>query len=101
MPSIGWYAPLMLVMLRIIQGFAVGGEWGGAALLAVESAPAGKKAFYSSGVQVGYGVALVLATGIMLVLSKSLEQRRRSCPGAGGCPSCSASCWSASRCGSG
>ena len=71
--SIGWYAPLMLVILRIIQGAAVGGEWGGAALLAVESAPVGKKAFYSSGVQMGYGVALVLVTGIILILSKGLS----------------------------
>jgi len=71
--SIGWYAPLGLVVLRAIQGFAVGGEWGGAALMAVESAPKGKKAFYSSGVQVGYGVGLVLATGIVSILSHSLS----------------------------
>ncbi len=71
--SIGWYPPLGLVTLRAIQGFAVGGEWGGAALLAVESAPSGKKAFYSSGVQVGYGVGLVLATGIVSILSHSLS----------------------------
>ncbi len=37
--SIGWWAPVLLVLLRAIQGFAVGGEWGGAALMAVESAP--------------------------------------------------------------
>ncbi|SMB87617.1 MFS transporter, MHS family, shikimate and dehydroshikimate transport protein [Pasteurella testudinis DSM 23072] len=61
--AIGWAAPVLLVVLRAIQGFAVGGEWGGAALMAVESAPPGKKAFYSSGVQVGYGVGLMLATG--------------------------------------
>lgn len=61
--SIGWWAPVLLVTLRAIQGFAVGGEWGGAALMAVENAPQGKKAFYSSGVQIGYGVGLVLATG--------------------------------------
>jgi MHS family shikimate/dehydroshikimate transporter-like MFS transporter len=67
--SIGWYAPLLLVILRILQGAAVGGEWGGAALMAVESAPAGKKAFYSSGVQVGFGVALIIVTGIMSGLS--------------------------------
>ena len=71
--SIGWWAGALLVLLRIVQGMAVGGEWGGAALMAVESAPVGKKAFYSSGVQVGYGVALVLTTGIMLVLSKTLS----------------------------
>lgn len=73
--SIGWYAPLALVTLRALQGFAVGGEWGGAALMAVESAPAGKKAFYSSGVQVGYGVGLVLATGIVAILTHTLDNR--------------------------
>ncbi|EPN9380851.1 shikimate transporter [Cronobacter malonaticus] len=67
--TIGWWAPVLLVTLRAIQGFAVGGEWGGAALLAVESAPAGKKAFYSSGVQVGYGVGLLLATGLVSLIS--------------------------------
>ena len=71
--SIGWYAPLALVILRALQGFAVGGEWGGAALMAVESAPAGKKAFYSCGVQVGYGVGLVLATGIVSILTHALD----------------------------
>lgn len=70
--SIGWYAPLALVVLRALQGFAVGGEWGGAALMAVESAPEGKKAFYSSGVQVGYGVGLVLATGAVSTLTHTL-----------------------------
>lgn len=72
--SIGWWAPVLLVLFRAIQGFAVGGEWGGAALMAVESAPAGKKAFYSSGVQVGYGVGLVLATGIVALLSHGLGE---------------------------
>lgn len=62
--AIGWWAPVLLVTLRAIQGFAVGGEWGGAALLSVESAPENKKAFYSSGVQVGYGVGLLLSTGL-------------------------------------
>src|SRR5450830_1441494 len=71
--AIGWYAPLALVVLRAVQGFAVGGEWGGAALMAVESAPKGKKAFYSSGVQVGYGVGLVLATGIVSILTHTLD----------------------------
>lgn len=67
--QIGWWAPVMLVTLRAIQGFAVGGEWGGAALLAVESAPKHKKAFYSSGVQVGYGVGLLLSTGLVSLIS--------------------------------
>ncbi|RJT47524.1 shikimate transporter [Rahnella woolbedingensis] len=67
--TIGWWAPALLVTLRAIQGFAVGGEWGGAALLAVESAPSGKKAFYSSGIQMGYGVGLLLATGLVSLIS--------------------------------
>jgi len=71
--TIGWLAPVLLVTLRAIQGFAVGGEWGGAALMAVESAPEKKKAFYSSGVQVGYGVGLVLATGLVALISRSMD----------------------------
>ncbi len=67
--AIGWWAPVLLVTLRAVQGFAVGGEWGGAALLSVENAPARKKAFYSSGVQVGYGVGLLLSTGLVSLIS--------------------------------
>ncbi|WP_449769348.1 shikimate transporter [Klebsiella pneumoniae] len=67
--QIGWWAPVLLVFLRAVQGFAVGGEWGGAALLSVENAPLGKKAFYSSGVQVGYGVGLLLSTGLVSLIS--------------------------------
>jgi hypothetical protein len=47
--QIGWWAPVLLVTLRAIQGFAVGGEWGGAALLAVESAPKNKKPSTAAG----------------------------------------------------
>src|SRR5471030_1672836 len=71
--SIGWWAPVLLIALRAVQGFAVGGEWGGAALMAVESAPEKKKAFYSSGVQVGYGVGLVLSTGLVSIISHSMD----------------------------
>lgn len=72
--TIGWWAPVLLVAMRALQGFAVGGEWGGAALMAVESAPQKHKAFYSSGVQVGYGVGLVLATGIVSILNHTLGE---------------------------
>ncbi len=60
--QIGWWSPVLLTLLRSVQGFAVGGEWGGAALLAVRHAPAGRRAFYSSGVQIGYAVGLVTAS---------------------------------------
>ena len=46
--QIGYWAPALLVLMRIIQGLAVGGEWGGAVLMAVEHAPAGKKGFFGS-----------------------------------------------------
>src|SRR5258705_9300577 len=71
--TIGWWAPVLLVILRATQGFAVGGEWGGAALMACESAPEKKKAFYSSGVQVGYGVGLILSTGLVSIISRSMD----------------------------
>ncbi|PLO72738.1 MFS transporter [Klebsiella pneumoniae] len=66
---VGLWAPALLITLRIIQGMGIGGEWGGAALLSVENAPQGKKAFYSSGVQVGYGVGLLLSTGLVSLIS--------------------------------
>ena len=73
---IGWYAPLLLVLLRAIQGFAVGGEWGGATLLAVEHAPKNKAAFYSCGVQVGYGVGLLLVTGLITLISHLTSEQQ-------------------------
>ena len=72
--QIGWWAPVLLVTLRAIQGFAVGGEWGGATLMAVESAPEKKKALYSSGVQIGYGVGLMLASGSVSLIIYTLGQ---------------------------
>ncbi|MDF2573733.1 MAG: transporter, partial [Agromyces sp.] len=45
---VGWLAPLLLVILRIAQGFALGGEWSGAALVATENAPKGKRAWYGT-----------------------------------------------------
>jgi MHS family shikimate/dehydroshikimate transporter-like MFS transporter len=72
--SIGWWAPLALVLLRAVQGFAVGGEWGGAALMAVENAPPKLRAFFSSGVQVGYSVGLIMATGVVGLLQHWLGE---------------------------
>ncbi|MER6162771.1 shikimate transporter [Streptomyces sp. NPDC001868] len=65
----GIWAPVLLVVLRAAQGFAVGGEWGGAALMAVENAPRKWRSLYSSGVQVGASVGLLLATLITKVMS--------------------------------
>lgn len=66
--TIGVAAPLLLMVLRFIQGFALGGEWGGAVLLVVEHAPRGRKAFLGSFPQVGLALGLTLSTLIFLPL---------------------------------
>ncbi|PBC51632.1 MFS transporter [Rhodococcus sp. ACPA1] len=60
--AIGIAAPILLVSLRAVQGIAVGGEWGGAALMAVENAPKNKRNFLASGVQIGSFLGLLLGT---------------------------------------
>lgn len=60
--QIGYWAPALLVLMRIIQGLAVGGEWGGAVLMAVEHAPAGKKGFFGSLPQTGVAPGLILSS---------------------------------------
>jgi MFS family permease len=64
----GWWAPLLLCVLRFGQGFGLGGEWGGAALLAVENAPEGKKARYGMFPQLGAPVGFILSNGLFLIL---------------------------------
>src|SRR5947208_8888924 len=62
--QIGFWAAIALVALRIVQGFGVGGEWGGAVLMAVEHAPAGSRGFYGSWPQIGVPAGLLLSTGV-------------------------------------
>ncbi|KRA26025.1 MFS transporter [Microbacterium sp. Root61] len=62
--AIGIAAPLMLVLLRILQGLSTGGEWGGAALMAVEHAPAKRRGFFGAFPQLGAAAGLLLATGV-------------------------------------
>ena len=71
--AIGVWAPVLLVALRVAQGFGVGGEWGGAVLMAVEHAPAGKRGFYGSWPQVGVPVGLLLSTGVFSLVSRLPE----------------------------
>jgi MFS family permease len=71
--SIGVAAPVLLVVLRILQGLAVGGEWGGAVLLAVENAPTGKRAQFGSVPQIGLGLGLALGTGVFAILGQALD----------------------------
>ncbi|MBB5431442.1 MFS transporter [Nocardiopsis composta] len=65
----GFIAPLLLVALRFIQGIAVGGEWGGAVLMAVEHAPEGRKTFFGSFAQLGNPAGALLASGSFTLIS--------------------------------
>ncbi|MCB8880987.1 MHS family MFS transporter [Acidisoma cellulosilytica] len=64
----GFLAPLLLCLLRLGQGIGLGGEWGGAALLATESAPAGKRAWYGMFPQLGPSIGFLLSNGLFLLL---------------------------------
>lgn len=66
--AIGVTAPILLVVLRLAQGIAVGGEWGGAVLMAVEYAPRGRRGFYGSMPQIGLAIGLALSTGVFALL---------------------------------
>ncbi|WP_267414786.1 MFS transporter, partial [Sphingomonas sp. GC_Shp_4] len=66
--SAGWAAPVALCLLRFGQGFGLGGEWGGAALLAVENAPPGWRARYGMAPQLGAPVGFIAANGLFLLL---------------------------------
>lgn len=66
--AIGLAAPLLLVLLRLAQGFAVGGEWAGSVLLGAESAPPDRRGYYGMFTQLGLGTALVLANLVFLLV---------------------------------
>ncbi|MFD1396722.1 MFS transporter [Kroppenstedtia eburnea] len=72
--SIGIGAPLLLSLLRLIQGFAVGGEWGAAVVMTVEHAPPGKRGFYGSFPQLGVPVGLLLSTLVFSLFSNQLSE---------------------------
>ncbi|QNP75999.1 MHS family MFS transporter [Streptomyces roseirectus] len=72
--AIGVAAPVLLLVLRFLQGLGLGGEWGGAVLLTAEHAPAGRRALWASFPQVGPAVGFVLANGVMLGLSAGLSE---------------------------
>jgi len=71
--SIGYWAAFLLVVMRFLQGIAVGGEWGGAVLMAVEHAPAGKKGFFGSLPQAGVAPGLILSSLAMAAVAKLPE----------------------------
>ncbi|KDA06463.1 MFS transporter [Microbacterium sp. CH12i] len=66
---IGVGAPIMLVLLRILQGISAGGEWGGAVLMAVEHAPKHKRGIFGASPQIGVPLGLLLASGVMAIMT--------------------------------
>ncbi len=74
--SIGIVAPLLLMLCRFGQGLGLGGEWGGAVLLAIENAPPGKRAWYGMFPQLGAPIGLLLSGGTFLLLSDLLTEKQ-------------------------
>lgn len=72
--TIGVLAPVLLVVLRLCQGLAVGGQWGGAVLIATENAPRNRRGLYGSFAQLGNPAGIVLSTLVFLVVSASMSQ---------------------------
>ncbi len=70
--AIGWVAPSLLCLLRFGQGLGLGGEWGGAALLAIENAPIGWRARYGMFPQLGAPIGFIAANGLFIILSLAL-----------------------------
>ncbi len=73
--QIGVMAPILLVALRLVQGFALGGEWGGATLMAFEHAPEENRTFYASWPQLGVPVGLVLSTAVFALFAALPERQ--------------------------
>lgn len=67
--SIGYWSPALLILLRVIQGFALGGEWGGAALMSVEHAPEGRRGLFGATMQMGVPAGLLVSTGAFALVS--------------------------------
>ncbi|UVI37966.1 MHS family MFS transporter [Brevibacterium spongiae] len=72
--TIGMLAPVLLVLLRVVQGFAVGGEWGGAVLLVAEHAPNKERGFWASFPQSGVPLGNLLATAVLFILTATLTE---------------------------
>ena len=72
--QIGVWAPILLIILRIAQGFSAGGEWGGAALMAVEHAPKSKRGVFGAYPQIGVPVGMILATGLLFILNSNMSR---------------------------
>jgi MFS family permease len=69
--SIGWLAPILVLILRLLQGLALGGEYGGAATYVAEHAPAGQRGFWTSWIQTTATLGLFLALGVIILIRSS------------------------------
>lgn len=74
--QIGWVAALLLLIMRLAQGFALGGEWSGAALVATENAPKGKRAWYGTFPQLGAPLGFIIANLLFLSINWLLPTPR-------------------------
>jgi metabolite-proton symporter len=74
--SIGVAAPIMLVVLRLLQGLSAGGEWGGAALMSVEHAPAHRRGLFGSFTQLGTPAGVILANTVILAVTFSMTDEQ-------------------------
>src|SRR5690606_41058559 len=71
--QVGVLAPALLALCRFGQGLGLGGEWGGAILLATENAPPGQRAWYGMFPQLGAPIGFLCSTGIFLILTQTLD----------------------------
>ena len=91
--TIGVLAPVLLVVLRLIQGFALGGEWGGAVLIVSEHGDPARRGYWASWPQAGVPLGPAAGQRPARPARRWCRARRRSWPGAGGSRSCSPRCW--------
>lgn len=74
--AVGVLAPVLLVVLRFVQGIGIGGEWGGAVTLMIESAPRNRRGLFGSAVQTGSGLGIILSTGVVTALVTLLSKEQ-------------------------
>ena len=91
--SIGIAAPIILIILRILQGISAGGEWGGAVLMAVEHAPENKRGRFGSFPQLGIPFGLLLASLVLVIMTAWVSPGMPLLSGAGAFHFCLACCY--------
>src|SRR5215468_4759493 len=69
----GWFAPITLLAIRVLQGLALGGEYGGAAVYVAEHVPDGKRGFYTSFIQITATLGLFVSLAVILIVQRSMS----------------------------